>query len=97
MTSVHVVTLTCDFGGPASPAQLATALLADAQVITVRIGQPGSAAVLRLDIDADTHAVAISCASVVVEEVAQALGITVHVRSSQSVLESERGPVNDQA
>jgi hypothetical protein len=90
MTDVRVVTLTCDFRGPVSAAELAAALLEDPRVATVRIGEPGSPSIVRVDVEESIPAAAAARASTVAEAVASRLGAGVSVRSAESELESDR-------
>lgn len=85
---VFVVSVSATFTGPARAAEIAAALLAHADVVTVRIAAGES--VFRVDVEADDEALAARAAIAVGVAVARALGGDARVGSVSVIDEAER-------
>jgi hypothetical protein len=89
MAPVYLVTLTVNLTD-VHAAELASTLLAEEAVVTVRIDDAGAPSVVRLDIDADTESEATGAAREIITAVVRRLGYTLSIQSAHGVLDTER-------
>ena len=89
MAPVYLVTLTVDLTDVRA-AEVASTLLAEEAVVTVRIDDSGAPSVVRLDIDAATEGDAAGAAREIMTAVARRLGCPLSIQSAQAVLDTER-------
>jgi hypothetical protein len=89
MAPVYLVTLTVQLTDVRA-ADVASTLLAEEAVVTVRIDDAGAPSVVRLDIDAATEGEAAGAAREIITAVARRLGCAVSIESVHGVLDAER-------
>jgi hypothetical protein len=89
MPPVYLVTITVDLTDVRA-AEVASTLLAEEAVVTVRIEDAGAPSVVRLDIDAATESAAAGAAREIMTAVARRLGCTLSIQSARGVLDTER-------
>ena len=89
MAPVYLVTLTADLTDVRA-AEVASTLLAEEAVVTVRIDDTGAPSVVRLDIDAATENEAAAAAREIMTAVARRLHCTLSIQSAHGVLDTER-------
>jgi hypothetical protein len=89
MAPVYLVTLIVDLKDVRA-AEVASTLLAEEAVVTVRIDDAGAPSVVRLDIDAATESDAAGAAREIMTAVARRLGCALSIQSAHGVLDTER-------